>query len=169
MSHRGKLSLKETQNYDEMDPSEQHWYFPREILIIFWEMTTRVFSLMTSTNKLRLHLFWKEMYRCGKLFQWLILCMYMSVRQALIFINILGLPWCLSGIESICQLGDSGSVPVLGPSPANGNGNPLPYSCLRNPMDRGAWWATVPRVPKSGTRLTWLSMHLLINVQNKRA
>ena len=116
-----------------------------------------------------LHLFWKEIYRCGKLFPWLILCMYMSVRQALIFINILGLPWCLSGIESICQLGDSGSVPALGPSPAKGNGNPLPYSCLRNPMDRGAWWATVPRVPKSGTRLTWLSMHLLINVQNKRA
>ena len=39
--------------------------------------------------------------------------------------------------------GDSGSVPGLGRSPGEGSGNPLQYSCLGNPMDRGAWWATV--------------------------
>ena len=39
--------------------------------------------------------------------------------------------------------GDVGSIPGLGRSPAGGNGNPLQYSCLENPMNRGAWWAPV--------------------------
>ena len=64
-----------------------------------------------------------------------------------------GLPWWLSGKESACQAGDSGSIPGLGRSPGEGNGNPLQYSCLENPMDRGAWRATVHRVAKSWTRL----------------
>ena len=38
---------------------------------------------------------------------------------------------------------DAGSIPGLGRSPGEGNGNPLQYSCLRNPTDRGAWWPTV--------------------------
>ena len=50
--------------------------------------------------------------------------------------------------------GDAGSIPGLGTSPGEGNGYPLQYSCLENPMDRGAWWATVHRVAKSWTRLT---------------
>ena len=44
--------------------------------------------------------------------------------------------------------GDAGSIPMLGRSPRKGNGNPLLYSCLGNPMDRGAWWATVYGVAK---------------------
>ena len=44
--------------------------------------------------------------------------------------------------------GDMGSIPGLGRSPQEGNGNLLQYSCLRNPMDRGAWWATVHGVTK---------------------
>ena len=44
---------------------------------------------------------------------------------------------------------DVGSVPGLGRSHGGGHGNPLQYSCLENPMDRGAWWATVHRVAKS--------------------
>ena len=47
----------------------------------------------------------------------------------------------------------AGSVPGLGRCPGEGNGNPLQDSCLENPMDRGAWWATVHRVAKSRTRL----------------
>ena len=43
-----------------------------------------------------------------------------------------------------------------------GNGNPLQYSCLENPMDRGAWWATVHRVAKSWTWLKWLSTYILM-------
>ena len=52
-----------------------------------------------------------------------------------------------------------GSVPGLGRSPARGHGNPLGYSCLENPMDRGAWWATVYRVAKSWTQLKRLSKY----------
>ena len=44
--------------------------------------------------------------------------------------------------------GDMGSILELGRSPGEGNGNPLQYSCLGNPMDRGAWWATVLGVAK---------------------
>ena len=61
-------------------------------------------------------------------------------------------PW-LSGKESACNAGDAGSIPGLGISSGGRNGNPLQYSCLRNPMDRGAWWATVHEVTKSQTRL----------------
>ena len=49
--------------------------------------------------------------------------------------------------------GDWGWIPVLGRSPGEGNGNPLQYSCLENPMDRGACWATVHGVTKSRTGL----------------
>ena len=45
--------------------------------------------------------------------------------------------------------GDAGSIPGLGKSPGEGNGNPFQYSCLKNPMDRAAWWATVHGVIKS--------------------
>ena len=45
--------------------------------------------------------------------------------------------------------GDLGSIPGLGRSSGEGNGNPLQYACLENPMDRGAWWATVHRVAES--------------------
>ena len=50
-------------------------------------------------------------------------------------------------------LRDEGSIPGLARSPGGGHGNPLQYSCLEIPMDRGAWWATVQRVKKSWTRL----------------
>ena len=46
---------------------------------------------------------------------------------------------------------DVGLIPESGRSPGGGHGNPLQYSCLENPMDRGAWWASVPRVAKSWT------------------
>jgi len=49
------------------------------------------------------------------------------------------------------DISDPGSIPVLGRSPGEGNGNPLQYSCLENPMDRGAWWAMVHRVSKRWT------------------
>ena len=48
---------------------------------------------------------------------------------------------------------DAGLIPTLGRYPGGGNGNPLQYSCLGNPMDRGAWWATVHGAAKSWTRL----------------
>ena len=50
--------------------------------------------------------------------------------------------------------GDMGSIPGLGRSPGGGNGNPLQYPCLKNPRDRGDWWATVPGVVKNQTQLS---------------
>ena len=50
--------------------------------------------------------------------------------------------------------GDADSIFGLGRSPGEGNGNPLQYTCLENPMDRGPWWATVLGVTKSPTRLS---------------
>ena len=50
--------------------------------------------------------------------------------------------------------GDMGSVPGLGRSPGEGNGNPLHYSCLENTMNRGAWWATDHGVTRNQTRLS---------------
>ena len=55
---------------------------------------------------------------------------------------------------SACNAGDLGSIPGSGRSTGEGNGNPLQYSCLENPMDGGAWWATVHGVTKSQTRLS---------------
>ena len=55
----------------------------------------------------------------------------------------MGFPSGASGQEPECQRRDAGSVPGLGRSPGGGNGSPLQNYCLENPMDRGAWWATV--------------------------
>ena len=50
--------------------------------------------------------------------------------------------------------GDMGSIPGLGKSPGKGNGNPFQHTCLENPMDRGAWWATIHGVTMSWTQLS---------------
>ena len=55
---------------------------------------------------------------------------------------------------STCNVGDLGSISGSGRCPGEGNGNPLQYSCLGNPVDAGAWWPTVHRVAKSRTRLS---------------
>ena len=65
------------------------------------------------------------------------------------------------GEESACSAGELGSIPGLGRSPGGGHGNPLQYSCLENPMDRGAWWATVHGVARvfhdweTNTQYSW--------------
>ena len=74
-------------------------------------------------------------------------------------------------VVSACIAGDSGSNPELGRSPGEGNGTPLQFSCLENPMDGGAWWATVHGVAKSRIRLsnftlTFLEPLLLVAVLN---
>ena len=57
----------------------------------------------------------------------------------------------LSGKESTCNAGDTGLITGSGRFPGGGHSNPLQYSCLENPMDRGAWWATVHRVAELDT------------------
>ena len=63
----------------------------------------------------------------------------------------MGLPQWPVGKESTCNAGNMGSIPGSGKSPGEGNGNPLQYSYLENPMDRGACQATVHRVAKGQT------------------
>ena len=65
-----------------------------------------------------------------------------------------GLPWKLTSKESSGNAGEGDSIPGSGRSPGQGNGNPVQYSCLENPMDGGAWRATVHGVAKSQTRLS---------------
>ena len=57
-----------------------------------------------------------------------------------------GLPGGSEVKASACNAGDLGSIPGSGRAPGEGNGNPLQYSCLENPMDGGTWWAKVHRV-----------------------
>ena len=60
--------------------------------------------------------------------------------------------FCGSGDkESVCNAGNLGLIPGLGRSPGEGNGYPLQYSCLKNPMERRAWWATAHGVAKNQT------------------
>ena len=66
----------------------------------------------------------------------------------------MGFPGGSEVIASACNVGDLGSIPGSGRSPEGGNGNPLQYSCLENPMDEGAWWASVHGVAKSRTQLS---------------
>ena len=77
--------------------------------------------------------------------------------QNIILIN--GSPHSSAGKESACNVGDMGSIPRSGRSPGEGHGNPLQYSCLENPMGRGAWQATVHGAAKSQTRLKQLSLY----------
>ena len=64
---------------------------------------------------------------------------------------LVGFPGSSEVKASACNTGELGSIPGLGRSPGEGNGNPLQYSCLENPMDRGAWWAILHGVAKSRT------------------
>ena len=65
-----------------------------------------------------------------------------------------GFPGGSDSKEPACNAGDPGSIPGEGGSLGEGHGNTLQYSCLENPMDGGAWWATVHGVAKSRTRLS---------------
>ena len=67
--------------------------------------------------------------------------MFSSAPQS--FTHPLGFRGGSDGKESACSAEHPGSIPGSGRSPGEGNGNLLQYSCLENPMDRGAWWATV--------------------------
>ena len=63
------------------------------------------------------------------------------------------------GKESTCNAGDQSPIPVLGRSPGERNGNPLQYSCLKNPTDREAWQATAQRVAELDTTKHALGIH----------
>ena len=83
--------------------------------------------------------------------------MLTSDQLQTIFWSYCAFPHSSVGKESTSNAGDLGSIPGLGRSPGRGNDNPLPYSCLGNPMDRGAWRATVHGVPRVGHDWTELA------------
>ena len=72
----------------------------------------------------------------------------------LLYVNHIGFPWSSNGKESACNARDPVSIPGLGKSPGEGNGNSLQYSCLETSMDRGAWRVTV-----HGSQRVGLSLH----------
>ena len=78
-----------------------------------------------------------------------------------------GFPGGSEGKASACNVGDPGSIPGLGRSPGEGNGNPLQYSCLKNFMDREACRATVHGVTRSQTRLSNFTLTLTHYFANK--
>ena len=80
----------------------------------------------------------------AKLVMWKLNCVFMLIiRSSQVALAVKNLP------ASAGDVGDLGSIPGSGRSPAGGHGNPLQYSCLENPMDRGGWWAAVHGVTKS--------------------
>ena len=114
---------------------------------------------------------WKILYRDGKSnSQYVCACVYIYIWKTLNFnqnqmysekFNLsLKEAWLLPSAggsyskESAHNAGDPGLIPGWGRSPGEGNGNPLQYSCLENPMGRGAWWATVHGIAQSWTRLS---------------
>jgi len=80
------------------------------------------------------------------------LCRILKTAKTLAFtLNEMGFPGGSDDKESACNAGEPALIPGSERSPGDGNGYPLLYSCLGNPMDRGTWWATVQRVAKSQT------------------
>ena len=75
-------------------------------------------------------------------------------RKRSFFSSVVSFPSGSDGKESTCNVGDLGSILWLERSLGEGNGNPLQYSCLENPMDREAWRAIVRGVAKSQTQLS---------------
>ena len=79
-------------------------------------------------------------------------------------IHDLGFPVGSEAKASACNVGDLDSIPGSGRPPGEGNGNPLLYSCLENPMDIEAWWAIVHGIAKSWTRLNDFTFTFMILV-----
>ena len=94
---------------------------------------------------------------------------YMIFNNSYIHIKCIyihGVPCSSNSKESACYAGDQGSIPGSGRSSGEGNGNPLQCSCLGNPMDRGAWWATVCGVTELDRteQLTHTYTHIIYNI-----
>ena len=86
----------------------------------------------------------------------------MDIYGPFFFFNIVSAGSVVKNLPS--NVGDVDSVPGLGRSPGEGNGNPLQYSCLGNPMDRGTWLATVRGVAKSQTELSARTTSLILDL-----
>ena len=88
---------------------------------------------------------------CTQVYIYMCVCVCVCIHTAT---ETLAIPCGSEGKASACNARDLGSIPGWRRSPGEGNDNPLQYSCLENPMDGEAWWATVHGVAKSRTRLS---------------
>ena len=98
-----------------------------------------------------------QIQSCSKAYQWKYSYLGQKLCLIIIYFSIISLILSKVGSDgkaSVYNAGDPCSIPGSGRSPGEGNGNPLQYYCLENPMDRGAWQATVHGVSKSRTRLS---------------
>ena len=78
------------------------------------------------------------------------MCIYLHITWVYNIYFTISFPHSSVSRESACNAGDPVLIPGSGRSPGEGNGNPLQYSCLENPVDRGAWWATAHGVTRVG-------------------
>ena len=101
----------------------------------------------------------RYVYTCAHVYTTNFVCMYTNMYAC---VN--SFPGGSEVKNLLCDTGDSGSIPGSGRSLGEGNGNLVQYSCLENPMDRGAWRATVHGVAKSCTRLSDYHFHSVICV-----
>ena len=90
----------------------------------------------------------------------LYVCIYIYIYSFLPLVP--GFPSGLDGKEFVCNAGDPSLIPGLGRSPGEGNGYSFQFSCMGNPMDRGAWWATVHGITKS--RIWPSDQHIFLNI-----
>ena len=90
-----------------------------------------------------------------------------ATKNIINLISVLDFPRDSDSMKSAYKAGDPGSILGLGRSPVEGNGKPLQYSCLENPMDEGAWWAAICGVSQSRTRLKQLSSSSIIPWRRK--
>ena len=120
----------------------------------------RAFSLLTMTEMCVVRVPEWHGALCAKNLGWIFTGYLTSPGESLFCLgynNTQASPQWLSGKESYCNVGDTGSIPGSGRSRGGGNGNSLQYSCLGNPMDRGAWQAAVHGVAKESDMSEQLS------------
>ena len=113
------------------------------------------FLVETAWKNFQVSIIWRWLGRVDRSCSHTFICTFMLRRgwTGQWFTENMGFPGGSDNKESACSAGDMGLIPGSGRSPGEGNGYPLQYSCLENPMDRGVWRATVHEVAKSQT---WL-------------
>ena len=135
----------------------QSWLNAESSLLFIWSHIT-FSSQPILVRLLSLRLFWNNSYQGHQALVLLELTQHLHSEDSPWKPSALGFSKGFPGGSEVkvsaCSAGDLGSIPGSGRSPGEGNGNPLQYSCLENPMDGGAWWATVHGITKSRT---WLS------------
>ena len=111
-----------------------------------------------------LHIFGMKMISCSisEFDYWIICPVFYCFYSFFIYHSLCHSWWLPCGLDTKESACNAGLIPGLGRSPGEGNGNPLQYSCLENPMDRGAWRDTVHGVTKSLTQLSNWHFHFHI-------